>query len=120
MKAPLATIAAELHVTVSGLRRLVDAAWASGDGSVAFERVEGRVLYPVDAVRAVVRRKALAPLAHVEVDESARDAMKHGVELASARATREAQRERRKREGQAAKLNRRKRKKGEPSPAGGA
>ncbi len=93
-------------MSASALRRLVNEAWASGDRSVAFERVDGRAVYPVEAVRAVVRRKALAPLAHVDVDPSALAFIERASNVASVTARRAVQRERRKREGRAAKRSR--------------
>src|ERR1022692_1905948 len=103
----LANIGRELMVSVRALSKIVSAAFVAGNRDVAFTKdpADGRVLYPVEAVKAAVRG-AQALAAVVGADEESRAAIVVATKRSAKADEHREQKARRKIEGSNAKRNR--------------
>jgi lambda repressor-like predicted transcriptional regulator len=104
----LAALAAELGLSTNSARKLLKRMWTSGEREIAFTLgPAGEALYPVDAVKAAVRRRSLAELREVEVTDDGAASVAAAAAKSAQFDAYMAQRERRKLEGANAKTNRR-------------
>lgn len=102
--APLATIAADLGLSVRATLATVDRLYHEGHVDLAYQSTPTGKLYPVEAVRVAVRADMLG---HVEVSEVTAPIPKAAARRQAEREARTAHRAQRQVEGKAAKANRR-------------